>query len=381
MSLPRLYPLLLGLWLALALPGCVDPFEPEVIRSAPNYLVVSGFININGVTSIRLSRTQNVANSGAPAAEPRATVAIQDEAGTSYPLSEQVPGTYTSAALSLSPARRYQLRLRTAGGREYASALVTPKVAPPIDELPWAVEDRGVRVYVNAHDATNSTRYYRWTYTETWEFHSAYRSGLEYVNGRMQPRAEDIYQCWGTAGSTSIAINSTARLNQDVVARYPLILLPANSVKLRFKYSVQVRQYAQTAEEYAYWEQLKSNTESVGGLFDPVPSQLTGNVQSLTDATEPVVGYVGAGTVTEKRIFIASNELPLTQQYETGYNCAPPDTVPLARVPTVFSTSVVLPLYTVYAPMSNTIVGYSSASAECADCRRRGTNRRPDFWQ
>ncbi|TGE27634.1 DUF4249 domain-containing protein [Hymenobacter metallicola] len=379
--MPRLHAYLLGLLLWLTLPGCVDPFEPDVISSPPSYLVVSGFINLSGPTTIRLSRTQGVANTAAPAVEAKATVTIRDEAGTSYTLTEQTPGTYTSAALSLNPARKYQVRLRTAAGRDYASALVTPKPAPPIDKITWAVENRGVQLYLSTHDASNVTRYYRWTYTETWEFHSAYRSGLQYVNGRMEPRTEDIFQCWGTAGSITIELNSTARLNQDVVANYPLILLPPSSVKLRFKYSVLVRQYAQTPEEYAYWEQLKSNTESVGGLFDPVPTQLTGNVQCLTDASEPVIGYVGAGSVTEKRIFIASTELPLTQRYETGYNCAAPDTVPLPSVPAVFSSPAVLPLYTVYAPMSNTIVGYSSASTECTDCRRRGTNVRPDFWQ
>ncbi|UOQ73110.1 DUF4249 domain-containing protein [Hymenobacter cellulosilyticus] len=185
--MPRLQSCLLWLVLLLALPGCVDPFEPDVINAPQNYLVVAGSINLSGVTTIRLSRTQNVASAAAPVVETKATVSIQDDAGTPYPLTEPAPGTYTSASLALSPARKYRVRVRTAAGREYASELVTGKATPPIGGVTWALEPRGLQVYVNSRDASNNTRYYRWTYTETWEFQSAYRSIIEYVNGSMRP--------------------------------------------------------------------------------------------------------------------------------------------------------------------------------------------------
>ncbi|MCB2378490.1 DUF4249 domain-containing protein [Hymenobacter sp. BT635] len=379
--MPLLKQYFLWLLLVLALPGCVDPFEPDVLDSPPKYLVVNGFINLSGVTTIRLSRTQSIAGGAAPLVEPKATVTIVDETGAPYTLTEQTPGTYVSAALNLSPGRKYQLRLRTAAGREYASALVAAKVTPPIESLRWALENGRVQVYVNTRDATNSTRYYRWSYAETWQFETPYYSGLEYVGGRVQPRTEDVSTCWTTVNSSSIELSSTARLSQDVVANFPLVLLPGNSVKLRVKYSVLVRQYAQTPEEYAYWELLKANTETVGSLFDPVPSQLTGNVRSLTDDTETVIGYVGASTETQKRLFISSSELPATV-YETGYKCPRPDTVLLGGINGAFGNGAVVPLFGVYGPpLTSILVGYATAPADCADCRRRGTNKRPDFWQ
>jgi len=372
------------LWiLGLALAGCVDRFEPDVSNAPQNYLVVGGFINLAGGTTIQLSRTQNVNNQAAPLAETGATVAVHDESGLLFRLTELTPGTYTSAGtlLGLPAGRKYQVRLRTAAGREYASDLVVAKAAPPIDQVRWEAQGPNVQIYVNARDAANATRYYRWSYTETWEFHSANQSSLEYVNGAMRLRNEDIYHCWGSENSSSILLSTTARLSQDVVSDFPLILLPANSLKLGNKYSVLVRQYAQTPEEYAYWEMLKSNTESLGGLFDPLPSQLTGNVHCLSDATETVIGYVGAGTVAEKRIFIASTELS-TIRFQTGYEtCLKPDTIYLPTVPVVFGRDILLPLYNVYAPGSNTLIGYAGGTPECTDCRRRGTNQRPAFWQ
>ncbi|MGI4867809.1 MAG: DUF4249 domain-containing protein [Janthinobacterium lividum] len=370
--------------LLLLLSGCVDQFQPEVAASTQRYLVVDGLINLRGVTTVRLSRTRSL-STPAPLVEPKATITIRDEAGTSYPLTEQAPGTYTSAALTLDATHRYQLRLRTAAGRDYASDLVAGKLTPPIDRLSWALEPNGVQLYVDTHDATNNTRYYRWTNQETWEFHTPYYSEFEYVNGAMQRRADNIQVCWRTEASTDIALSSTARLSQDVVSKYPLLLRPGNDARFRFKYSLLVQQYAQSAEEYAYWEKLKKNTESLGTLFDPLPTQLTGNVHCLSDAGELVVGYVGASSMAEKRFFIDHTEFPANSTFLTGYEnqCGRLDTVKLGNLALGF-TPEYLPLYEALDQDSRThmyfLIGYVRGQALCADCRLRGTNVKPSFW-
>ncbi|TYZ13551.1 DUF4249 domain-containing protein [Hymenobacter lutimineralis] len=373
----RVWKLLAGV-LLLVLGGCVDKFEPDVLNSPQSYLVVDGFINLNGPTTIRLSRTKNKADAPVPV-EADATVTIQDEAGAAYPLPEQEAGTYQSAAMSLNPALRYRLRIRTAAGKEYASDLVAARQTPPIDKVTWALTNRGLQVYVSTHDDANATRYYRWRYDETWLFHSAYPSGVEYVDGVMQNRQENIYYCWGNESSTAIQLGSTSRLSQDVVKDFPLRLLESTSVKLGIKYSILVKQYALTAEEFAYWEKLKKNTESLGGLFDPQPTQLTGNVHNQADAAEPVIGYVGAATYTEKRLFIDRTELESIVRFQTGYeSCGKPDTVKLADVAFYFSNPNLLPLEGLYA--GRTLIGYTSSPGVCVDCRLRGTNVKPDFW-
>ncbi|RZK92261.1 MAG: DUF4249 domain-containing protein, partial [Hymenobacter sp.] len=339
--MPRLIRLLPVLLLLFS--SCVDTYQPDVIATPKSYFVVDGLINLRGVTTVRLSRTRSLTTATAPV-EAKATVTIRDEAGTSYPLTEQAAGTYTSAALTLDASRRYQLRVRTAAGREYASDLVAGKLTPPIDRLSWAVERNGVQLYVDAHDATNNTRYYRWTYQETWQFQTPYYSEYELVNNTntVRPRADNIQTCWRSESSTDIVLGNTARLSQDVVSKYPLLLPPGDSYRFRIKYSLLVQQYAQTAEEYAYWEKLKKNTESLGTLFDPLPTQLTGNVHGLTDPSELVVGYVGASSMSEKRLFIDRSEFPASITFLTGYEglCQEPDTVllPSFRFPNSLAT-------------------------------------------
>jgi hypothetical protein len=366
------------LWL---LGSCITPFDPQDVGATPDYLMVEGFINSRGTTSIRLTRTAGLRAEGPPPAETGARVLVEEEQGAQYSLAESPAGTYTSAALALNPARRYRLRFTTAAGREYASAFVPVLAAPPIDTVRWAVEPRGVQLYVSTRDDVGNARHYRWELEETWQFTSAHRSQLEYVNGRIEPRQLEVYECWTTEKSSTIRLASTERLSQNVVSDLPLTLLPSNSVKLRKRYSLLVRQYAQSSEEYVYWDLLRRNTESIGTLFDPLPSELTGNVRCLTQPDERVLGYVGAGSVAEKRIFIDRFDLPVPWvMVNTGYEgCARLDTVKLSEVPGVFGGATFWPVATV--TKQGVLIGYTAAAPACLDCRRRGTIIRPSFWR
>jgi hypothetical protein len=378
----RTYRIVLALaGLLLAVSSCVDKYQPSVIASPQRYFVVDGLVNLRGVTTVKLSYTRSLTAAASPA-EAKATVTIKDNAGASYPLTEQAAGTYTSAALTLDTTRRYQLRVRTAAGREYASDLVRAKLTPPIDRVHWAMERNGVQLYVDTHDATNNTRYYRWNYTETWRFSTPYNSEFEYIGGAMVRRPDNIQDCWHTEASTNILLFSSQRLSQDVVSKFPLVLHPGNSYHFRFKYSILVQQYAQTAEEYTYWEKLRKNTETLGTLFDPLPTQLTGNVHCLTDASELVIGYVGASSLSETRLFIDRSEFPATANFLTGYEneCEVPDTIPAGTYAGAF-TAAYLPLHEAYYPNNpNRFFGYSRSLGLCADCRLRGTNVKPSFW-
>ena len=376
-----------GAVLLLLLAGCVQPYEPKVAEAAKSYLVVDGFINTQGISLFKLSRTLSLAAGTTPTIEAKAAAYIGDAAGNRYALAESPAGTYSSASLTLTPGQKYQLHLTTTMGKTYLSDFVVAKKTPPIDSVSWKFGAGGLQLYVSAHDNTNQTTYYRWNYSETWLFTSAFYSHVAYDKASKQytmPRPEDIYHCYSTVNSTAINLANTAKLTQDVLSQAPLLLIADNSAKIRYRYSILVQQQAQSAEEYQYWEALKKNTESIGSLYDPLPSQLTGNVHCLDDATEPVLGYVGAHSVTEKRIFIDRNDLPLPLNwvFDTGYqSCGvKPEEFNLFDALANFSTPNYMPIDPLYND-AGVIVGYSGASPTCIDCRLRGTNVKPSFWK
>ncbi|MBF9143063.1 DUF4249 domain-containing protein [Hymenobacter properus] len=391
-------------WGGALLAGCTDAYLPEVISTPANQLVVDGFINAAGVSTIKLSRTYAISAAGAAPVETRAVVYIEDEGGARYPLTESsTKGTYNSLPLTLAPTRKYRLHLNLTSGKEYASDFEAAKLTPPIDAVTWNVNSNKLNIYVSAHDATNRTQYYRWDYNETWEIQSPYQPSVEYVPNRnvVRPIVNRLPTvCWGSARSTKMLLAKTTSLTQDVVANFPVRQLEPASAYLYTRYSILVQQQGLTKEEYEYSELLRKNTESIGSLYDAQPVQLTGNVRCLSNPTEVVQGFVGVHSISEKRIFIRSTDLPSSWPVVTGYeNCTPPDTFYIDRhtcpcypkpqvdllLTRAFGAGTFLPIEpliardSLYGPIDS-VQGYTARERDCIDCRTRGTAVRPSYW-
>ena len=371
--------------LLLALAGCVEPYAPNLVDANANLLVVDGFINGNGRTRIRLSHSVNLGAATAPA-EKGAKLFVVDDAGTRYSLAEASSGYYRSDSVQLSLARKYQLRFTTAAGVAYASDLVPLKATPPIDGLGFRRDNSQVLLLLSTHDPQGQSRYYRWGFTETWQFHAAYESKLEYypppvdaVLGRTTP----IYTCWRTEQASSIRQGSSAQQAQDILLDFPALILSARAERFTIRYSALVSQYAETPEEYAYYELLRKNTESVGSVNDPLPVQLTGNVHRTDGSPEPVLGYVAAHTVQQKRIFIDTKDLNLPADW--AFASAYPDCT-LRLGPSGSKSPSVIPIEYFNDPLNppsnpNGIPDFCFYSTvACADCRERGTTTKPGFW-
>jgi hypothetical protein len=385
-----------GVWLLLVgVGGCVDPYTPEVITAPTSFLVVDGFVNGNGATRIKLSRTQSLAASTTtPPPETKASLFIVSATGARYPLQERSPGFYQSDSLVLSPGQ-YRLRISTAGTSPatYESDLVPLKATPPIDNLSWRLKSNQLQVLLSTHDATQQARYYRWKFSETWEFNANYKSFLEYYPSlrAVKARTTPIYTCWRTEQPTTVKQATTAQLSQDALIEQDVLDIGDRAERLKIRYSVLVTQYAQTAEEFAYYEQLRKNTEAVGTVNDPLPTQLTGNVHRTGAATnEPVLGYVGAHTVQQRRLFIDRAELPLppTWAFEPGVpgcileperlkDYRPPLSVPQTIT---FADPNYVPTDYYFDVTTDDIAGYYGAPRECVDCRTRGSITKPSFW-
>lgn len=375
-------------WLSIALGGCIDRYTPDVPAAAQANLVVDGYINPLGSTVIKLSHTFSINTKGTKLAEARAQVVIQDDAGRRYGLNETTSGTYVSASQTLDPARQYQVRITTAAGRQYASDLVPAVLTPPIDQLSWQPSSAGgVQIYLDTHGASAAARYYRWDYDETWQFTSAYQSAVQYVAGTntIEPRtlSNQIYTCWRTESSANILQGSTTQLSQNAIAAYPLLLVPPTN-KLKVGYSILVRQYAEAQPEYDYWELLRKTTEGLGTANDPLPARVTGNVHALADPAELVLGYVGAHSVAERRLFIDAALLPLPRPGSIFLdpNYAKCDLTLNLTLPYVLQQAKAgasVPV-TPYFDLSGNIISCDVGSVACVDCRQYGTNVKPSYW-
>jgi hypothetical protein len=366
----------------LSICGCVEPYQPPEVQENVDLLVVDGFLDMStGSATVRLSHAISLSSATAAAPESGATVAILDASGTSYGLIETAPGTYAIDELVLDPASKFMLSLRTANGVEYISDYSEPLATPPIDSVTWSGDEDGLTILVNAHDATRVAQYYYWDYIETWKYNAQVSSEFIFINGTPEYRTNDqrIHTCWQTQESTKISIASVERLAENVIHEFPVTFIPKGSTKLSVTYSILVRQRAISKQEYNFLEQLQKTTESLGGLFDPQPSQVLGNIHGVTNSSHPVLGYFSAGMLTEERIFVDFYDLPdPIRKYYPMAGCEV-DTVEVADLGRLLESTILGTA--IYSESGATIIAYTISIPRCADCRTQGgVLEKPPFW-
>jgi hypothetical protein len=364
------------LFFALLVVGCRDKYELPLRENDVSLLVVEGTLNAGqGPTTITLSRTVQVADAVTFKPELNATLIVEGKNGGSSLLTEMGGGRYLHPQLSLTIGDEYRLRIRARNGKEYLSEYVVARQTPQIDAITWKKEEEGLRIFANTHDVSNNTRYYKWDYDETWEIRSYYTAFYRWTGGTnivYSPFHNN--RCWKYSSSNNIIIGSTAQLQSDVMSEAPLLYIPPGSEKLGVRYSILVKQQSLTKGAYEYLQLMKKNTESIGTIFDPQPSELKGNIQCVSDPEEGVIGYLTASTVTEKRIFITATEAG----WRYTQTC-PPEKV--KNHPDSIKEWV--PGYLPYDSevYMSTVDYYSFAKAACVDCTARGGNlSQPSYW-
>jgi len=367
---------------------CKQEYIPEVEEKNIRLLVVEGFLNSGqGQTKIRLSRTVNLTEIVVTKGEVGAQVRVEGENGSTFTLTGNTSGEYSIAQLTLTDNVKYRLWIKTTDGKEYASDYTSIKYTPPIDSITWIRESNGVRLYVSTHDPQNATRYYQWEHEETWEFRSAFGSSLKYISNGVRIVAVDyrfpdqsvdttIYKCWKTVNSTSIIVGSSERLIADVIY-LPFHFVGQGSEKLSVLYSVNLKQNAISHEKYLFLEKMKKNTEQLGSLFDPQPTQLSGNIHCLTDPNEVVIGFVEISQQQTKRKFIYRNEVG-SWNYVTGCFENEIDNLPDSIAKYGLGLSPTIP--TLRTPFGAILKFNAAPEPDCVDCRIGRTNQRPSFW-
>jgi hypothetical protein len=363
---------------------CREVYVPPVAATNKSLLVVEGFIN-NGpdTTFVSLTHTFNVGVDDTTRIPPElhASVFVEGRDNSSFALTEAGNGLYETPGLSLNNAIQYRLHIKTVAGKDYVSDYVDLKVSPPIDSVNWAQVPGGVQIYVNSHDPASASHYYRWDYQQTWEINSVYYSNEQYLRDTVFPWAVDtFYTCWISGNSTNTLLGTTTSLSKDQITLEPLVLIPQNSLMISVQYSILVRQYVLTPDAYNFWLSLQKNTEQLGSIFSPQPSESPGNIHNTSDTSEQVLGYISAGSLQKMRIYITPNQIPGWERVSE------PDYCTIQSIPDIpdtlfkyFTQENDLPVR-VTPPTRPPNQRWDIAPAPCVDCTYFGTNVKPSFW-
>lgn len=366
---------ILFLLLILTLTSCVTEFMPQN-NDNREYLVVDGMItDQNKSNIISLSKSAPLNSKFVKTPVTNALVTITDDLGNDFYLAENKPGMYITDSLIFrgEAGRKYLLRI-IADGLSYISDSVMMNEVPPIDTI---VSEKilnetyqsgqttpGYQQYVSSFDPSGKCKYYRWEFTETWEFMLPYDH--ESIVNRV---------CWKSDVSKSIYINSTKSLSEDRVINFPLNFITTETDRLTIKYSMLVNQYSLSEKEYYYLNEIKKVNQETGGLYDVVPVNVKSNIKCIDDPTREVLGYFSVSAVSQKRLFI----YPSGEEFPDFYKDCPYDTIPGGSSDPRVGVSVFIIMRTELpsSPLPYYIV---TNKKSCHDCSVSGSTIRPAFW-
>ena len=377
----KIFSLLSLLLLALA---CREPYEPEITQQPVSALVVEGYLDTEGLESkLTISRTVPI-NAGITfAPETGALVTLFGENGRTYSLAEVEPGIYTFAE-NLPEDSEYRLEIELPSGELFESTPMRPIITPDIIDAGFLRDEEGVEVFVTTQGNENADDFL-WTFEETWIYRPRIRTPFIYdpkiSNVRNRTEAERIDLCFKTEENPDILLETSSRFQDQVVFRKTITEIPQGDERIQERYSILVSQKAIDSEAVQFWETLKRNTEDIGSIFSPLPSQISGNIKAVGGSGIPVVGQISMGVVKQRRIYINLTDVSPWGYLDPEFNdCViGPDAVRIPDYPVTFRDGSVLPARGLME--GTTIVGYYPADRRCADCTLYASPVVPDFWE
>ena len=361
----------------LLVSSCITQFIPHTTEDR-DLLVVEGLITDSPQANIiKLTRPNHLGLTTAPLPVSGCNVSVTDDSGQSFIFTETTPGTYISNPAKFQGiiGRFYTLHITTNLGnsQNFESYAMELKPVPPIDSVYYekvvfsesngaSAGQEGCKIFVDTHDPENNCKFYRWEYSETWEFHLPYT-----VPNNV---------CWISNNSDVINIKSTSFIGEDRISRFPLILITNQTDRLREKYSILVNQYSLNEDEYIYWDKLQNISQQVGGLYDIIPSAIPSNIYCVDDPNQKVLGYFSVSAKSSSRIFIKDRFAGVRTQY-TDQTCIA-DTVRGSNPIQYLNSSVWVIINNPLPPPGYRVTTRIKA---CYDCTVRGTKIKPDYWE
>jgi hypothetical protein len=397
--------------IAFSLCTCIDPYFPK-LSGYESLLVVEGLItDSNRSCTVKLSKTFQEQNSS-PSVVSDATVFISDDTGGKNYLNNTGKGIYKTDSTQFRGivGRTYVLHILTGGNDEYESEPCVMLPVPDIDSI-YIAKDRklvnnetesleGVSIYLDSKEGDNN-RYYRWTYDETWKFkipnpqNYIYKKGLD-PDEPIFIQVEDVKDiCWKKQQSDEILIRSISEGQPEKIDKQPILFIATEkSDRLLIQYSILVKQYSISKDEYEFWNNLKQVNETGSDIFAKQPYTVISNIHSITNPEERVLGFFQVSAVSEKRKNIPYRDVALMGLHFYSYPCKtwefePGDFETLCLCPPktwddVYWYLCIASDYTFIEPkfngISDVLLKLVFTRPECADCTINGTHVKPDFW-
>lgn len=398
------------IFLVLLSYGCIEPFSPKLGVYKP-ILVVEGLLTNENISNI-IKLTYSFQNRDSVSLKINdAIVYLTDDTGDSTTLKGSGEGIYKTDSLGFrgTIGKTYSLHIRTSDGKEYISSPCTMLPVPGIDSIYFLKDEqlvnnqtavkKGISVFVDSKPGPIDKYFIRWDYDETWKIRVPEPVSYTYINSYTIlkiPENEKKEYCWKTGKSTEIIIKEVLDGSQDRIMKHHINFIAGDeSDRLTVRYSILIKQYSISEEEYNFWRNLQKLEEFGGDIFGPQPFEISSNITNINNPGEKVIGYFQVSAVNSRRKYIDYSDiypfgLPGFNTNCTSYYMVPDSRIlnPETEKPYTWDEFFIYmknyylvftrPVYYGFGTDSLKYLVYTTE--KCADCALTGSAAKPKFW-
>lgn len=320
------------LYILLLIPiSCIDPYNVD-LESGEQLLSVEGFITTDpGPHLIRLTRTDTYGSVFEGLIRPvrQAVVNVRDSEGLVTFLTETEPGVYaTPSGFAAKIGLSYSLQIRLQDGSEYSSFPEKVNPTPPIESVSYRsvslatdnrLEDRiGVQVIAHFNDPGDQNNFYYWR-TNPGVYKVVANPEL-YTNPPTHPTNPrgaapkaccDICYLIEQSRLQNFAIASDEDFN-GLSTSTAITFIEDDGLRFKDTYRAEVLQMGVSQNAHRFLRLVDQQLKITGSVFDQPPANIRGNMISLNNPDEIVLGYFIAASVDTKTVYIKRQELEFT---------------------------------------------------------------------
>jgi len=291
--------------LGLAFQSCIKSIAVDTRTEKP-ILVVEGSITTDTIPyRVRLTYSgpfTSTTDITDEQLEKDAIVTIEDDEGNATPMIYKDSGFYISTDPTYigKVGRSYHVDILLKDGTRFISRPETIKPVPSIASvkgnfmMDFSIElPTYMNVSIDAKDPAGEENYYQW------KFYSLIaRQTLGVPCGFLCIKFEYCYQVHIDNEIRVLSdqnINGNEIINQTVGRAY---------IYTYINPYVEIAQHSISREAYQFWTRYQDQLIRTGGILDPLPASIKGNIYNANDETDFALGYFSASSVFRKKIMI-----------------------------------------------------------------------------
>ena len=305
-------------FLLILLSSCEEYYKPA-IDSVDHQLIVEAMItNDPSLNFVHLTYTRNFYDEQPAAVVTGANVDLVEINGNVIKGVENGWGYFYFDMVPVA-GRNYKLRI-TLNKDIYESEVVTMPPLPTMTKfyteqvmkkiystdgsgVPVSSEIKGREMYVDA-PITNTISYYRFNVRSILEW-------IYYPPAKNGPPPPPIYGWQSNYENNEFNLAGPKKFSQiGKIEMHPLLMLAYNAdyylhsdTLISNGWILIIDQYGTTKGSFEYHEKMNSQFAADGSLFDPIQTQVYGNIKCITDPTKIVYGYFDMNSYRQYRYY------------------------------------------------------------------------------